>query len=221
MYHPTTEELSASIGVPMEGFFDRADVAFATLAPSAAAHGVPAEAPIPPSKPIPRGKGTHTERVSETTPILARTPISPKGVIPAAASTKATSLILPLVISTSDPFTALSQAVKDGSSLVVTPSSIPSSATRGPDASLSSEEFEDILEDPEDEPILKKRISDSDEEENAPLKTEFMGICFFVSFLPFIYIYIYIYIYVSALLLVAVSLLFICMFPCLQRPLRG
>ena len=198
MYRLTAEEFSTSIGVPMEGFFDRADVAFATLAPSATAHGVPAEAPIPPSKPIPREKGTHTERVSETTPILARTPIPPKGVIPAAASTKATSLILPFVISTSDPFAALSQAVKDGSSLVVTPSSIPSSATRGPDAGLSSEEFEDILEDPEDEPILKKRIFYSDEEESAPLKIKFMGMCFFVSFLPFSF-YIHVYLRCSLL----------------------
>ena len=223
MYRLIVKELPASIGVPMEGFFDGVDVTFATPAPSASAHGVPVEAPIPPSKPIPREKGTHTERVSETTPIPTRTPISPKGVIPAVAQTEATSPILPFVISTSDPFAALSQAVKDGSSLVVTPSSIPSSAMSGLDADLSSEESEDILEDPKDEPVLKKRISDSDEEENAPLKTDFMGICFFVSFLPYIYIYIYIYIYVyvSALLLVAVSLLFICMFPCLQRPLRG
>ena len=75
---------------------------------------------------------------------------------------------MPFVISTRDPFAALSQAVKDGSSLVLTSSSIPSSAIRGPDADLSSEESEDILEDPEDKPVLKKRISDSDEEESAP-----------------------------------------------------
>ena len=74
--------------------------------------------------------------------------------------------------------------MKDGSSLVVTLSSIPSSATRGLDADLSSEESKDILEDPEDEPVLKKRISNSDEEESTPLKTEFMGMCFFVSFIP-------------------------------------
>ena len=75
---------------------------------------------------------------------------------------------MPLVISTSDPFSTLSQAVKDGSSLVVTPSSIPSSAIRGPDTNLSSEGSNDILEDPDDAPILKKRISDSNEEESAP-----------------------------------------------------
>ena len=75
---------------------------------------------------------------------------------------------MPLIILTRDPFATLSQAVKDGSSLVVTLSSIPSSAIRGPDVDLSSEESKDILEDPEDEPILKKRISDSNEEESAP-----------------------------------------------------
>jgi len=48
--------------------------------------------------------------------------------------------------------------MKDGSSLVVTPSSIPGSATRGPDVDLSSEGSKDVLEDPDDEPILKKRI---------------------------------------------------------------
>ena len=111
----------------MEGFFDGADVTFATPTPSTAAHGVPAEALTLPSEPVPREEGTHTEKVSKTTLIPARTPISPEGVIPAAAQTEATSPVLPLIISTSDPFAALSQAVKDGSSLVITPSSIPSS----------------------------------------------------------------------------------------------
>ena len=170
MYRPTAEELFASVGVPIEGFFDGANVAFATPTPSTTAHGVPTKAPIPPSELIPKEEGTHTEKVSETTPIPTRTPISPEGVIPTAAQIEATSPILPFIISTRDPFAALSQAVKDGSSLVVTPSSIPSSAIRGPDVDLSSEESEDILEDLEDEPILKKRISDSDEEESAPLQ---------------------------------------------------
>ena len=113
----------------MEGFFDGANVASATTTPSTTAHGVLAKAPIPPSEPIPKEEGTHTERVSETTPIPTRTPISPKGVIPAVAQTEATSPILPFVICTSDPFAALSQATKDGFSLMVTSSSIPSSAT--------------------------------------------------------------------------------------------
>ena len=193
MYHPTAKELSTSIGVPMEGLFDGADIAFATPTTLATAHGVPTEAPIPPSESVPKEEDTYTERVSETTSIPARTLISPEGVILAAAQTEATSPVLPFVISTSDPFATLSQAVKNGSSLVVTPSSIPSSGTCGPNANLSFEESEDILEDPEDEPVLKKRIFDSDEEESAPLKTEFMGMCPFLfpfSPLPFFFTYI-------------------------------
>ena len=92
------------------------------------------------------------------------------------------SRVTPLVISTSDPFAALSQAVKDGSSLVVTSSSIPISATHGPNAALSSEEFEDILEDPEDEPVLGRRISEFEEE-------EFMGMRYLSSLFLFFFFF--------------------------------
>ena len=47
---------------------------------------------------------------------------------------------------------------------MVTPSFIPNSATRGPDADLSSEGYEEVLKDFDDEPTMKKRIPDSDEE---------------------------------------------------------
>ena len=104
---------------------------------------------------------------------------------PTTVQIEVASPITPLVISTSDPFAVLSQAVKDGSSLVVTPSSIPSSATHGPDVDLSSEGSEDVLKDPDDEPIMKKRISDSDDKESAPPKTEFMGMCLF----PFLFFF--------------------------------
>ena len=58
--------------------------------------------------------------------------------------------------------------MKDGSSLVVTPSSIPSFATRGIDADLSSGEgSEEVLEDSEDEPFMKTRVSDSDEDNDG------------------------------------------------------
>ena len=185
------------MGVPIEGFFDGVDIAFATPTPSAAAHGVPTEVSTPPTEPVPKEEGTHTEGVNETTPISAKTLTPPEGVIsPAAVQTEAASPVLPLVISTSDPFAALSQAVKDGSSLVVTLSSIPSSATRGPNTNLSSKGSEDILEDPDDEPVLKKRISDSDEKESVPPEPEFMGMflppfllssLFFSSFVFFLY----------------------------------
>ena len=82
---------------------------------------------------------------------------------------------MPLVILTSDLFAAISQAVKGGASLVVIPSSIPSSATRGPNSDLSFEGSDDILEDLNDAPILKKRIFDSDEEESASPEPDFMG----------------------------------------------
>ena len=81
--------------------------------------------------------------------------------------------------------------MKDGSSLVVTPSSISSSATRGPNAKLSSEGSEDVLEDPNDEPTMKKKVFDSDEEESANHEVEFMGMCLLIllsSLLPFFFL---------------------------------
>ena len=110
------------------------------------------------------------ERLVRSSLLLPR-PSVQRGATPPAATQIKTTPITPLVISTGDPFAALSQAVNDSSSLVVTPSSIPISATRGPDADLSSEESEDILEDPDDEPVLRRRIFESKEE-------EFMGMCF-------------------------------------------
>ena len=108
-------------------------------------------------------RGTHTGEVSEVTAPPIETPSVQRGATPPAATKIETTPITPLVISTNDPFAALSQAMKDGSSLVVTPSSIPISATRGPDAALSSEESEDVLKDPDNEPILGRRISKSEE----------------------------------------------------------
>ena len=62
----------------------------------------------------------------------------------------------------------VSTVVKDGSSLVVTLSSIPSSATQGPDADLSSDEgFEEVLEDSEDELVMKTTVSESDEDDDG------------------------------------------------------
>ena len=63
---------------------------------------------------------------------------------------------------------------------MVTPSFIPSSATCGPDTNLSSEGSEDILKDLDDEPTMKKMISDSEEEESAEHEAKFMGMCLFI-----------------------------------------
>ena len=97
------------MGAPMGGFFYRADVVFATLTPSAAAPGVPAEAPTLPIKPVPIDEGTHTGKVSEATLVPAET-LSPQEVTthPTTVQTEAASPTTPLIISTSDPFAALS-----------------------------------------------------------------------------------------------------------------
>ena len=151
------DELFVSMDAPMGGFFDGVDVVFATLASSAAALGVPTKVITLPTKLIPIYEGTHTEKVSEATLVPTETLTSREVATPAVTvQTEAASPITPLVISTSDPFAVLSQAVKDGSSLVVTPSSIPNSATRGPDVDLSSEGSKDVLEDLDDEPVSKE-----------------------------------------------------------------
>ena len=143
---------------------------------------------------------------------------------PATVQTEVASPVTPLVISTSDPFVVLSQAVKDGSSLLATPSSL-----HGPDVDLSFEGFKDILEDSDDEPVLKKKISESDDEESVPLEAEFMGMClspflhfcfcqvhsslFFLSSLP--------YMSVLVFLLYCNLPLFVCLFSCFAETFEG
>ena len=80
--------------------------------------------------------------------------------------------------------------MKDGSSLVVTPSSIPSFATRGPDADLSFEGSEEVLKDSNDDPTIKKRISNSDEEEGDEHEVKAMGVylSYLLSFLFTLYL---------------------------------
>ena len=75
VYHPTAEELSASMGTAMEGFFDGVDMVFEaiTLAPSTTTQGVPAEASILSTEPVPIGEGTYTKGISKTTLIPTKT----------------------------------------------------------------------------------------------------------------------------------------------------
>ena len=158
------------MGTPMKGFFDRADMVFEVTTPAtpAATQGISAEAPIPSTEVVPIDEGTYTERVNKTAPFPTET-LTPQEVVipPVVAQTEVTYSAAPLVSSTSDPFAALSQAMKDGSSLVVTPYSILSSATRGLDVDLSFKGFEDVLEDPNDKPKMKKRVSNFEKEESA------------------------------------------------------
>ena len=58
--------------------------------------------------------------------------------------------------------------MKDGSLLVVIPSSIPSSATKGPDVDLFFDEgSKEALKDSEDEPVMKMRVFDFDEDDDG------------------------------------------------------
>ena len=109
--------------------------------------------------------------------------------------------------------------MKDGSSLVVTPSSIPSLATCGPDVDLSSEGSEDILEDLEDEPVLKKRIYDFDDKV-LPSRSNSRVCAFFPSPPPhFLSSLPYTYVFASPL---CCNLpLFVCLFPCFAETFEG
>ena len=77
---------------------------------------------------------------------------------------------------------------------MVIPSSIPTSATQMLDVELSPDEgFEEFLEDSDDEPVIKTRISDFDDASNEELDTEAMGMHFspmllllFLLFLSFL-----------------------------------
>lgn len=69
--------------------------------------------------------------------------------------------------------------MKDGSSLMFTPSSTSSSAIQGPDVDLSfNEGSEEVLEDSEDELVMKTRVSSSDEDsDGGEEEVEAMGMC--------------------------------------------
>lgn len=88
---------------------------------------------------------------------------------------KASPVTSSLVISANDPFTTLSQVVKHGSLLVVTPSSILVFATQVPDVELSPDKGSDeVHEDSDDEPIVKTRVSNSDDASDDEPNTKAM-----------------------------------------------
>ena len=79
----------------------------------------------------------------------------------------ATLITPPPFISASNPFVALSRAVKDGCLLVATPSSIPITATWGPNVNLSPNEgSEEVFEYFDDEPVVNTQVFDSNEASN-------------------------------------------------------
>ncbi|KAK9999044.1 hypothetical protein SO802_018647 [Lithocarpus litseifolius] len=122
--------------------------------------------PSPPLAPTPNERRSKHKKDS-----FATHPIS---LDESESETEAVSLATPLIISTNNPFAALSQAVKDGSSLVITPSFISSSTSYRPDGDLSSEDSEEVLEDPDDELAMKKRVSESDKENKGDHEVGFM-----------------------------------------------
>ena len=104
-------EFSTFVGTPMGGFFDGTIVVFeaATPTPQAVAQGAPVKASIPSIEPVPIGEGTYMEGISETAPILVETLTPQEGAIPPTiVQTEVASPVTPLIISTSDPFAALS-----------------------------------------------------------------------------------------------------------------
>ena len=96
------------MGAPMEGFFDGANVVFATPTSSTTAPGVPAKTTILPIEPVFIDEGTHTRKASEVTPVPTETlTLREVATPPTIVQTEATSPITSLVISTSDPFAVL------------------------------------------------------------------------------------------------------------------
>ncbi|KAK9996519.1 hypothetical protein SO802_021205 [Lithocarpus litseifolius] len=135
IYHPTSGEVLVAIGMPMKGFFDG---------------GAPNEASVPPPKPVPVEENTQARKVSESILIPIEITTPRKEVTPTDVS------------QTGSASPATPPAVKYGCSLVVTPSSIPSSTTRRPNADLSSDDgSEEVLKDSKDELVMKTRVSDS------------------------------------------------------------
>ena len=93
---------------------------------------------------------------------------------------------------------------------MVTLSSIPNSTTRGPDANLSSDEgSKEVLEDFEDEPVMKTHIFNSDEDSDGDKQeAEAMSMChlllsslLFLLFLLFLSISFFFFFFTSYVIL--------------------
>ena len=75
--------IPAAIGMPMEGFFDGADVMVEAMASaSVVAQGALAKAPISPPKLVSVKESTQTERVGEFVPILTEVPTPKRKSLP-------------------------------------------------------------------------------------------------------------------------------------------
>lgn len=167
------------MGTPIEGFFDEADIVVEAMASAfAVAQGALTKTPIPSPRLGPVEESTQTKRVGESVPTLAEIPTPQKGVTLAGASqTRSASPATPFIISASDPLVTLSHAMKYGTSLVVTPSSIPRSATHGTTTYLSFDKgSKETIEDSKDELVMRKRVFYSNKDGEHEI--EAMGMCF-------------------------------------------
>ena len=101
------------MGMPIEGFFNVADIVVEAMASAfVAEQGAPVEVSIRPLKPILVEESTQTERVCEFVPIPTEIPTPQKEVTPIGASQiGSASPATSLVIFSSDLFVALSQAI--------------------------------------------------------------------------------------------------------------
>nr|POF05223.1 hypothetical protein CFP56_56845 [Quercus suber] len=126
--------VSTASDASMKGFFADAKMIANEMAAAiaTAASDVSTKALTPSPKPVLAEKGAPVEEKIPEGPGLVTKGISvkvstpPRGdASPTGAQTKESPLTTPPVISSSDPFTALSQEVRGGPSLVLTPSSIP------------------------------------------------------------------------------------------------
>nr|POF20837.1 hypothetical protein CFP56_14351 [Quercus suber] len=142
----------------IKGFFDGADLIAEDMASATVAttREVYVKALVPQSEPIfPKEDVSVKEKViKEFFLVCAKFSTSSKGgVSPMVAQTKGVPIATPPpVVSANDPFATFSQVDRGGSSLVVTPSSIPTSTTQMLDMELSlNKGFNETPKDSDDE----------------------------------------------------------------------
>ena len=156
------------VDASMEEFFASADVVKDAM--DAITGDVSTKARTPPPESVPTGEKAPTKEevlerlssVAKGSSAVVSTPPK-RGVSPIYAGVVEAPFTTPLtIISFGDPFAAFPQVVEYGSTLVVTPSSIPSFATNMPEVKLSpNEASEEVFKDLDDKPVVKTKVSDS------------------------------------------------------------
>ena len=179
---PQKENIFTATYVHIESFFDGANAITKAMASAiiATTRETSTKALVPPSGLVSAEESTLVvgEAIRESVPISTELSTPSKGDVPlmVTQTERASPVNLTPIISTSDLSTTLSQAVKGRSSLVVTPSSILIPTTQVPDVGLSlNEGSNEVLKDSNDEPVIKMRVSDSDDAFDDEPDTEAIG----------------------------------------------